>query len=252
MFGGTAHFNCDISGWNMENVIDCSNMFYNSSYACDLSELRINQKAKTSYMFSGCPNMKKDMLPLIIQNKKKKKKVNEDYIEKVSDRDELVRRDDIINDEILIAVQKVKDGTYDSKWDVDLQKLTAVYKPADKIELKTLIYNFVLAAGSDCSLNWLDVSEMTDLSNLFISVSRYSANSGAFNGDVSKWDTSSVVNMAGMFQYSSFNGDISKWNVSNVRNMEEMFDGSKFNNDISEWNVHNVESFAAMFYNSEF
>jgi surface protein len=54
-----------------------------------------------------------------------------------------------------------------------------------------------------------------------------------FNGDISKWDTSSVVNMAAMFQYTSFNRDISKWNVSNVRNMEEMFDGSKFNNDIS-------------------
>jgi surface protein len=56
----------DISEWNMMKVTDCSNMFYSSSYACDLSGLKINQKAKTSYMFSSCPYMKKEMLPLVI------------------------------------------------------------------------------------------------------------------------------------------------------------------------------------------
>ena len=66
MFGGTHQFNCDISGWNMMKVTDCSNMFYSSSYACDLSGLKINPKAKTSYMFSSCPYMKKEMLPLFI------------------------------------------------------------------------------------------------------------------------------------------------------------------------------------------
>jgi hypothetical protein len=133
MFGGTHEFNSDISGWNMMKVSDTSNMFYNSSYRCDLSELKMNPYARTSYMFSGCRNMKKEFLPEVLQ-KKKKKKVNEDYIEKAS-RDEIVRHDDIVNDEILIAVQKVKDGTYNTKWDVDLQKLTAVYKPESKSEL---------------------------------------------------------------------------------------------------------------------
>ena len=73
MFGGTHEFNSDISGWNMMKVADCSNMFYNSYYACDLSGLKLNLKAKTSYMFSGCKNMKTEFLPEVLKKKKKKK-----------------------------------------------------------------------------------------------------------------------------------------------------------------------------------
>ena len=41
-----------------------------------------------------------------------------------------------------------------------------------------------------------------------------------FNGDISKWDVSSVNDMTGMFYYEVvFNGDISKWDVSSVNGM---------------------------------
>ena len=39
-----------------------------------------------------------------------------------------------------------------------------------------------------------------------------------FNGNISKWDTSNVTNMADMFAYSTFNGNISKWDTSNEEN----------------------------------
>merc|ERR1719174_2142511 len=46
----------------------------------------------------------------------------------------------------------------------------------------------------------------------------------SFNGDISKWDVSKVILMAGMFaSASSFNGDISKWEVSRVTDMCDMF-----------------------------
>ena len=46
----------------------------------------------------------------------------------------------------------------------------------------------------------------------------------AFNGDISKWDVSSVTDMSNMFSHAeSFNGDISKWDVSTVINMDHMF-----------------------------
>jgi surface protein len=46
--------------------------------------------------------------------------------------------------------------------------------------------------------------------------------------------------MSGMFMYSQFNGDISRWNVSSVTDMSNMFHDSEFNGDISNWNVSNV------------
>ena len=64
-----------------------------------------------------------------------------------------------------------------------------------------------------------------------------------FNGDLSNWDVSSVVNMSEMFgskshdyntiSTSKFNGNISNWNVSSVTNMSGMFKDSSFNGDIS-------------------
>ena len=46
----------------------------------------------------------------------------------------------------------------------------------------------------------------------------------AFNGDISKWDVSSVTAIYGMFQRAiAFNGDISKWDVSSVTHVSIMF-----------------------------
>ena len=55
-----------------------------------------------------------------------------------------------------------------------------------------------------------------------------------------------------MFQYSKFNGNISKWDVSNVINMNSMFNSSIFNNDIHNWNVSNVTTMQGMFQYSKF
>ena len=37
-----------------------------------------------------------------------------------------------------------------------------------------------------------------------------------FNKDISKWNTSSLNYMNGMFAYSPFKGNISNWNINNV------------------------------------
>ena len=59
-----------------------------------------------------------------------------------------------------------------------------------------------------------------------------------FNGDISKWDVSSVENTSYMFFDSKFNGDISKWNTSTIKDMCSMFMHSKFNKDISNWKIN--------------
>jgi surface protein len=67
-------------------------------------------------------------------------------------------------------------------------------------------------------------------------------------GHISKWNTSLVTDMKGLFQgKSDFNDDISKWNVSSVTNMERMFCDTSFNGDVSGWNVSSVTNMYGMF-----
>ena len=115
------------------------------------------------------------------------------------------------------------------------------YFPKTKEELQDIIKKRIKAEGNEVNLNNIDVSKITDMSNLF--------SMSDFNGDISKWDVSNVTDMNEMFyRCKAFNQDISKWDVSNVTNMERMFYGCKsFNQDISTWDVSNVTSMRYMF-----
>lgn len=142
--------------------------------------------------------------------------------------DRIIKHEDVqddeikqLNDDIYISFVKVKDKS-------NLIRLSRFYSQ---------IFPFD-------SMNWLDVSGIDDMSNLF--------NFKDYNGDISKWDTSNVTDMHNMFYYSKFNKDISEWNVSHVRNMSQMFKNSIFNQDISQWDVSNVEIMDEMFLNSPF
>jgi surface protein len=116
--------------------------------------------------------------------------------------------------------------------------------PEDIDELREMITDEIRKNGISCSLNHIDVSEITNMINLF-----YESD---FNGDISQWDVSNVTNMNAMFYNSKFNGDISEWDVSNVTNMKNMFRHSKFNGDISVWNVSKVINMECMFFLSKF
>lgn len=98
----------------------------------------------------------------------------------------------------------------------DKKSLLYKYFPKTTKELKELISYRIENEGENCNLNDIDVSSITDMSNLFFGIK--------FNGDISKWDVSNVTDMYCMFSTTHFNGDISKWNVSKVKNMCCMFD----------------------------
>jgi len=105
------------------------------------------------------------------------------------------------------------------------------------------------------NINWLkldqfskwNTSQVTDMSGMF-----YGAHS--FNGNLSNWDVSKVTDMSGMFGSDHFfDSDLSKWDVSNVISMGAvggvgMFDScSSFNSDLSKWDVSKVIDMSNMF-----
>ena len=84
----------------------------------------------------------------------------------------------------------VLDGTATEDEIEELGSLVGVAAPKDKDELRKII-KFYSENYPKHSLNWLDVSEITDMSNLFKFTD--------YNGDISEWDVSNVKKMYGMF-----------------------------------------------------
>ena len=105
-------------------------------------------------------------------------------------------------------------------------------------------------------LNLWDTSSVTDMSAMFSGATQ-------FNGDVSKWDVSSVkrvsslVNvgkpnkeMRGMFQdATSFNRNIGSWRFGIITSMTNLFKNAhKFvGKGLGEWDVSNVQDMVGMF-----
>ena len=94
-----------------------------------------------------------------------------------------------------------------------------------------LISETIEKEGPNCDLNFIDVSNQTDLTGVF------SYPNGSFNGDISEWNVSSVTDMSWMFWKSQFRGDISRWSVPEDANMKLMFYGSplELENRIPGW-----------------
>ena len=128
----------------------------------------------------------------------------------------------------------------------NFSKFKGLIKANNKDHLKELIEISQKLLGDDGNFNWIDTSEITDMSELF----KFST----FNGHIELWDVSNVINMDGMFDRAkSFNQPIGDWNVSNVINMCGMFHEAKsFNQPIGDWDVSNVTDMKLMFWNTNF
>ena len=113
----------------------------------------------------------------------------------------------------------VADKDFSTKNIALLEKSVSVWKPKDNAELIDVIKAYIKSAGPECSLNWIDVSDINSMFEVF--------SDSDFNGDISKWNTSKVTDMSYMFSNSNFNGDISKWNIDNVKEKHDIFNGSK-------------------------
>lgn len=112
-------------------------------------------------------------------------RINEDYINSI-EQDEIIRKQDLIQEEIEASVQRILDDAWDEEFDVQLQGHIAIYKPKDNDELQELVDNSIKIFGNECDLNWIDTSKITDMNSLF-------EFSGQFNGNISEWNTSRVT-----------------------------------------------------------
>jgi surface protein len=174
------------------------------------------------------------------------KHINEDYIDGIG-QDDIVQDFDFVKDDVVTALTNIMNGT-PSPYDIDpwkyVEHYNSIYSPKDTIELKNLIALAIEKLGYKCSLNWIDVSYISNFNSLFFQ--------SKFNGNISRWNTSRATEMSYMFYQSKFNGDISSWNVSRVKDMSGMFYESKFNKPIGEWDVRNVEQMQVMFCECKF
>ena len=117
----------------------------------------------------------------------------------------------------------------------------------NNLTIRTVIIDEMRRLGKDCSLNHIDVSEVTSFNHLF-----------AYRKmdvwpDISEWDTHNVEYMACMFFQSNFDGDISCWDVRNVKTTEGMFAyNSEFNIDLSGWKLESIYSVKEMFWKTKY
>ena len=199
------------------------------------------------------------------------------------DDDELFNDDNIgiTNDLLEDDARKIREqllkGMVVSDDDLELVcQDTFKYKVKDFSELVHIIADIKQQLYKDkvdaFNLNWLDISNVTMLDQLFNvgtfnrqyifwdvsdwDTSHVTSMVGTFNGckdicDLSKWDTSKVTSMVNMFYgCTTFNGNISNWDVSKVTRFDSMFYGcSSFNQDISNWDISSAENLSYMFYN---
>ena len=119
----------------------------------------------------------------------------------------------------------------------------AKYAPKTKVELQELIKNESINLGD------IDVSGITDMSNLFYKDEDCNEIKRKDFSGIESWDVSNVTDMSGMFFWcKSFNKPIGNWNVSNVTDMSGMFSRcGAFNQSLENWNVSNVTDMSYMF-----
>lgn len=191
--------------------------------------------------------------------------------------DNIGMTNDLLEDDARKIREQLLKGMVVSDDDLELVCQDAFkYKVKDFNELVHIIADIKQQLYKDkvdaFNLNWLDISNVTMLDQLFNintfnrqyifwdvsdwDTSHVTSMVGTFNGckdicDLSKWDTSKVTSMVNMFYgCSTFNGNISNWNVSKVTRFDSMFYGcSSFNQDISNWDISSAENLSYMFYN---
>ena len=149
------------------------------------------------------------------------------------------------NNELRYLAHKINDYEYGL---YQIIKSLVFYPMKDSNELREAValwssdeYKAIIKYGHISRWN---TSNVTDMMGMF-------TNAYNFNGDIGGWNTSNVTDMSNMFHWAKeFNQNIGSWDTSNVTDMRFMFSYAKeFNQHIGEWDTSNVTCMRYMFNN---
>ena len=229
MFNGAISFNQDISTWCIQSHCDCEHIIDNTMLTYDKQPVKIFESAVKLLADLADDNL--DQLDTI-QTKNVNNKID-GYAQSI--------KSQLIN---AIRTGKISESLKEIiNNPINFHTYKGIIKVNDTKHLKELINVGRKLFGNDGNFNWIDTSEITNMTKLFYQ--QYSE----FNGHIELWDVSNVTNMSGMFSYAKqFNQPIGDWDVSNVTNMLEMFYcAEEFNQPIGGWDVSNVTNMDGMF-----
>jgi hypothetical protein len=133
---------------------------------------------------------------------------------------------------------------------VEKEDKSPTFQPKVKSELRNLLIHLIKKNSPKSYYNDIDTSLINDMSGLFLEIIDFLGD--GFEGEISNWDVSNVIDMREMFYATPFNNNISSWNMSNVRYTDSMFKYSEFNRSICNWDLSNLISASFMFANSYF
>ena len=228
MFHGATNFNQSLRDWNTTNVKlngSFKNMFNGAIY---FSQLFLTN-------WDVIDNYGSEISTEKVEGMFKGTNMGEQYDEKLAF---LVNNDS--NPDSYTSFVGSSSGT-PSKWFFCPKDVSNRNKPTSKAELKQWIDDYFNESTVEDSnyrergdMNHWNVSEITDMKELF-------KNETDMNYQLYNWDTSNVEDMSYMFyyqksspnwiSYSTFNRPL-PWNTSSVVNMKGMFyDAIKYNDD---------------------
>ena len=199
-------FNFDISGWNVSNVTNMQDMFFNCKYFdCDLSKWDVSNVTNMHSMFINC-------------YKFTGKGLENWNVSNVENMCNIFRNCNIFTGKCIEnwdthSVENIKAAFFDDEnFNADLSKWN-ISKVKSTLNLFKGCENF----SGEWISNW-DVSNIEEMDYMFKGCKN-------FDADLSSWNVSNVTTMAEMFYYcKKFTGKgIEKWNISKVKNTEDMF-----------------------------
>lgn len=266
----------DLSGFNVDNVINMSYMFQNCHnlkniklfnintdnevnmrfmfYHCislttlDLSGVNINKKCITNNMFSDCDKLEN----IITYNK---------FIKKEYEKNNNILSENTIN----FNIEDYSDEENDIIDSHEIDNIT-YYRPKTKQELQDILKKKINEKNASVinkenpaypvynpDLSDIDVSAITDMGRLFWEIGEMLKGSRTtIKLDLSKWDTSNVTDMSEMFSNLLSVTDINLsglFNTSKVYDMKMMFFNCRLLTrlDLSNFDTNNVKNMKDMF-----